>query len=148
MIRLTWAMLPALVVFLGLAASAVQAEDQPVKFVKEWIGKFPKRTDEPLMKEAPKSGYIADAKAWAKLWKAWRGKDALPKVDFAKQLVLVGTAGCAANRIGARFRLTDKGDLQGGFIATEIGGPGFVYMIAVIDRAGVKSVNGKSLEKD
>jgi len=69
-------------------------------------------------------------------------------VDFTKQLVLVGTAACAANRIQANFSLDDKGDLNGGFVATEIGGPGFVYMILVVNRAHVKSFNGKAMEKE
>lgn len=76
-----------------LVQALVQADVQPVKFVKQWKGKFVQRTDEPLMSEAPKSGYLANEKAWAKLWKAWRGKEELPKVDFEKQLVLVGVAG-------------------------------------------------------
>lgn len=144
MMRFDWALLG----FLGCTAIVGSAvADQPVKFVKEWRGKFLQREDEPLMKEVPKGRYIADEKAWAKLWKAWRGKEALPKVDFEKQLVLVGAAECARNGIRGNFRLTDKGDLRGGFAATELAGPGFVYMIGVIDREGIMTINGGRIEK-
>jgi len=143
----TRALLAALILASMLAPTAT-ADDKPVKPVKEWTGKFKDKADEALMKEAPKSGYIANEKAWGVLWKAWRGKEELPKVDFDKELVLVGAAGCAANRIGATFKLDDKGDLNGGFSATEIGGPGFVYMIVVVDRSGVKTFNGKAIIKE
>jgi len=138
----------SMLVLASVAPSAVQADEKPVKPVKEWKGKFLNKEEEPLMKEAPKSGCLTDKKAWSKLWKAWRGKEKLPKIDFEKQLVLVGAADCAANKIEAAFKLDDKGDLKGFFITTEIGGPGFVYMIVVIDRSGIKTYNGKPIKKD
>jgi hypothetical protein len=138
----------ALLVLAGLTAPAVRADVKPVKPVQEWQGKFLKKEEEPLMKETPASGYLANQKAWARLWKAWRGKEELPKIDFSKQLVLVGAAPCAANRIGANFTVDDKGDLRGGFFATEIGGPGFVYLIVVVDRNGIKTWNGKPIPSE
>ena len=41
----------------------------------------------------------------------------------------------------------NRGDLKGGFIATGIGGPGFIYLIVAIDRAGIKSYSGKPIKK-
>ena len=32
--------------------------------------------------------------------------------------------------------------------ATELGGPGFVYVILVVDRTGIKTCNGKAIAKD
>jgi hypothetical protein len=87
-------------------------------------------------------------KAWAKLWKAWRGKEELPKVDFEKQLVLVRAVPGAINMIDLDLKLSEKGELKGDFKATEIGGPGFAYLIVVIDRAGIKSYNGKIIDKE
>jgi hypothetical protein len=54
----------------------------------------------------------------------------------------------AGDEIGAAFSLGDKGDLKGGFMATEIGGPGFAYMIVVVDRSDIKTYNGKAIKKD
>ncbi len=150
MSRLIWcplAILPVLAL-VGPVPSAAPAGEKPVKAVKEWKGKFLAKEDEPLMKEAPKSGYLTDQKSWGKLWKAWRGKEELPRLDFEKQLVLVGAAECGRNTIGADFKLDDKGDLKGGFMATEIGGPGFVYVIVVVDRSDIKTYNGKAIKKD
>jgi hypothetical protein len=44
----------------GLTASVGKAEDKSVKPIKEWSAKFPNQEEEFLMKEAPKSGYIAN----------------------------------------------------------------------------------------
>ncbi|MEI7731855.1 MAG: hypothetical protein WCO56_19945 [Verrucomicrobiota bacterium] len=100
------------------------------------------------MKEVPARGYITNAKAWAKLWKAWRGQEELPPIDFQKQLVLVGATACAGNQISPGFTLDAKGDLKGGFMSTMMAGPGFAYAIAVINRAAVKTYNGQPIAKD
>ncbi len=131
---------------LALAGPFVCAADKPVKPVKEWVGKFLTNEELPLMKEAPATGYITDDKAWGKLWKAWRNKEELPKVDFEKQLVLVGTVPCARNSLGANFKLDDNGDLKGWFLGTAIAGPGFAYQIVVVDRSGIKTYNGKAIK--
>src|SRR5262245_7012838 len=133
--------------------------DRSVKRVREWmhreavqVGAAPRPGQvpgtDPLLKEAPKTGYVANEKAWAKLWKAWRGKEELPKVDFEKQLVLVRAVPGAMNMIDLDLKLSEKGELKGDFKATEIGGPGFAYLIVVIDRAGIKSYNGKIIDKE
>ena len=67
-----------------------------MELVRQWHGAFRRPQDEALIKEAPASGYIANPEAWAKLWKAWRGQQAIPDVDFGKQFVLVCTTACAA----------------------------------------------------
>ena len=72
----------------------------------------------------------------------------LPKVDFTKQMVMVGTVECAGNRINGGFDLTDKGDLKGAFMSTMMAGPGFAYKMLLIDREGVKTVNGKAMGKE
>jgi hypothetical protein len=138
----------ALLVLSGLCllVGPAVAADGPVTPTNGWSGKFPDDKDLPLMKLAPESGYITDAKAFEKLWKSWRPKDELPKVDFDKEIVFVGTTGCAANRISMSFGLKD-GDLTSRSISTLIGGPGFAYSIAVVPREGVKRINGKPIAK-
>ena len=43
---------------------------RPVKIVQSWNGKL---ADATLRNVEPAEGFILDEKAWAKLWKAWRG---------------------------------------------------------------------------
>jgi hypothetical protein len=127
-------------------ASTAHAEDKVIKPVKEWKGAFPEKKDDPLMKEAPQSGFIADAEAWTKLWKAWRFEKEQPAIDFKQHVVLVSVAKGAVNRWnGTGLKLTDKGDLCSETRATEIAGPGFIYLIQVVERDGVKSINRKAL---
>src|SRR5215208_1322479 len=40
---------------------------------------------------APPGLYVADQAGWERLWRAWRGEEARPKVDFGRELVLVCT---------------------------------------------------------
>lgn len=131
------------IALVGAISSLAFAADKEIQAVKMWKGSS---LVEAGMKAAPDSGYITDAEAWAKLWKAWKFEDKQPEIDFKKQIVLVTVAGCAANKWGKpSLKLTEKGDLQGGASATEIGGPGFIYMIQVVDKEGIKSINGKPL---
>jgi hypothetical protein len=130
----------------GLTFPALAAEGKEIKPVKEWKGSFPDEKDEPLAKETPKDERITNQKEWEKLWKAWRGKEEMPKIDFDKQLVLVASCSGAINTISPHFQLSEKGDLTGGFSMTEALGPGFAYLIVVFDREGVKTLNGKPIE--
>lgn len=106
-----------------------------------WSGKI---KDESLRKLAPKSGFIADADTWKKLWTTWRPDEELPKVDFAKELILVGTVP-GPNLVIMRPTIDDEGNVK--FIAggTKIGGPGFGYKLVKIAKEGVKTVNGKAV---
>ncbi len=96
-----------------------------------------------LMKEAPAGGVLTSAKAFEKLCKAWKVE--APKVDFARNIVLVGTT--VGSRINGRPMLKD-GDLKVFFMATADFGEGFRYVMIVHPREGVKSVNGKELPAD
>src|SRR6185295_13573684 len=100
--------------------------------------------DNALLAAAPKSEFIADAEAWKKLWTAWRGNEEIPKVDFAKELILVATAG-GPNRVNLSATLDDKGDVKVLGMATRMAGPGFGYAIAKFSRDGIKTVNGQPI---
>jgi hypothetical protein len=71
----------------------------------------------------------------------------LPKIDFDKEIVFVGTTSCAANRISMSFGLKD-GDLTVRSLSTLIAGPGFAYAIVVVPKEGVKTINGKPIAKE
>jgi hypothetical protein len=133
----------ALVLLPGVAVAADDKPAKPVPAIQKWSGII--RDDETLKRQAPVAGHITDAATFEKLWKAWRPKEALPKVDFTKELVLVATA-AGPNRVALSATLDDKGDLKVRSRATLIGGLGFGYAIATVSRQGVKSINGKPLK--
>jgi hypothetical protein len=130
----------ALLIF--AVAAAARDDGKAVVPNKEWVAVV---NDNKLEKQAPKGGLITDAKAFEKLWKAWRKDEKLPKVDFAKQFAVVTLAG-GPNKPSISAKLKD-GDLKITSIQTLIGGDGFGYSIATFDRKGVEKVNGKALPK-
>ncbi len=97
--------------------------------------------DEALQKNAPANGVIASQKEWEGLAKAWGIKDA-PKVDFAKELLIVGTWK------GSSFLV--KATVKNGDLSVSAGGSkdlrdGFRWKVQSINRDGIKSVQGKPL---
>ncbi len=114
---------------------------KPVKVLNSWSGKI---ADETLRKYAPGDLLVLDEQQWEKLWKAWRGPEKLPQIDFRKELILVFTAG-GPNNVGCRPMVDSEGNLQAGAMSTLIAGPGFGYLIQCIPREGIRSVNGKPL---
>lgn len=133
----------------SLAKAGTDFKTTSIKVVQQWI--MP-QTDLKLT-EAPgnivddkanniRYGTLDNEEAFAKLWKAWRD-DAAPKVDFSKQFVLVL---CAPENAKVEFRafLDRSRNLQISSMSTERAPNGMTYVIAVIDRAGIKSINGKS----
>lgn len=118
------------------------AQEKSPKDSQSWSGKI---AQEELRKHAPKSGFITDEKTFEKLWTAWRPDEAIPKIDFQKQFVVVGTVD-GPNLIIMNPKLNEEGDLKFIVGGTKIGGPGFGYKLMAVDREGVKSVNGKELE--
>jgi len=123
----------------SLLSSSAFAER--VKPVDVWSGKI---RDDSLRKLAPRSGFIADAGTWKKLWTAWRPDQKGPEVDFDKELVLVGTVP-GPNLVLMRPTLSDDGNLRYILAGTKIAGPGFGYKLLRISSAGVTSVNGTPL---
>jgi hypothetical protein len=134
----------ALLALVTVTTTAAQEIPKQIKPTEEIRGKFVDDKDLPKMKAAP-ANPITDEKEFAKLWKEWKGDEALPKIDFKKQFAMTGTTICAANRIFGGFTLSKEGDLKSTFGSTLIGGPGFAWVIYVLDREGVKTVGGKAL---
>ena len=71
----------------ALLAAPARAEDPKPKPTVELSGSI---DDESLQKAMPASSIVASQKGWEKLAKDWRIKDA-PKVDFEKEILIVGT---------------------------------------------------------
>lgn len=97
--------------------------------------------DEMLQKEAPANGVIVSQKAWESLAKAWDIKDA-PKVDFTKEILVVGTWRGSVFSVSA---LVKDGDLTVSGRGTKDLRPGFRWKVKSIKREGIKTVQGKEL---
>ena len=126
----------------ALLPAAARAQAKAVKPTAEFRGAV---ADVGLIKEAPPGGVITSEKELQKLWTAWKVGDKMPRVDFTKDLVVLATT--RGSRVVLRVQLDDKGNLRVGGFGTRDFRPGFRYVIGVIPRAGVKSVNGKELPK-
>lgn len=108
------------------------------------------QTDKEL-KEAPgqienlgryRVGFVEKAHELAALWKAWRGGDPI-KVDFTKHFVLVLTAEENA-WVDWNLELV-KEDLKISGRSTERVPQGMCFVMLVLERAVVKSINGKAV---
>jgi len=126
---------------LAAVASDAHAQPKDVKFTNTWKGSV---EDANLQKGAPE--VITSAKGLEKLWKDWNIADKMPKIDFAKEIVVLGTTSGSLLNLSAR--LDDKGNLQVLGMATLDLRPGFRYVIATVPSEGVKTVNKKNLPKD
>src|SRR5262245_15254528 len=91
-------------------------------------------------------GTLDSEEALARLWKAWR-TDEPPKVDFTKSVVLVLTHFENA-QVEFTADLDDKGDLKLNVSSTEREANGMTYVIAVVDRAKIKSINGMPIQPE
>jgi hypothetical protein len=127
-----------MVLALALPLQAETSKGKPVKPVNQWSGSV---DDLSLMKMSPE--FILSTQEFEKLWQAWKVAGPVPQVDFAKHLVLVDTTRGSILRFGAT--LDKKGNLQIVSMATKDLRPGFRYVIAVVSREEVKTVNGKKL---
>jgi len=128
----------------GYSDALEKSKSLPV--VVSWRGKIKLE----LRNEAPKGGYIADGKTWEKLWKAWRGTEEVPSVNFQEAIVLVGVNN-NPNWINVLAEIDDNGALQLTYASTLMG---FInpqegaYEFALIRRDGIKTIAGKEIEKD
>lgn len=133
-----------LLLYLPTAVSVGSEGPHDVKLLETWRGEVKLE----LRKQAPHSGFITDTESWEKLWKAYRGDEKVPPVDFTEHLILVGV-NRDPNQIGAVAKLGEKGDLKVAYMGTLIG---FVdpktcaYQFAKISRKGIKSINGKPIK--
>jgi hypothetical protein len=134
--------LAALVTAVSLVGVSSPADAETIGSVKEWTGRL---EDVELQKKQPAQGFVTNKEDFARLWKAWMGKEAVPDVDFDKEVVLFATS--SKGRIGGLQLKDDKGDARG--VATLEPTPvkGFTFAIAVFKRGGLKTINGKPIEK-
>jgi hypothetical protein len=83
--------LPVLVALLALMlTSAVRAEEQSLDYSELWAGAASQTMFAllPSDEQNTEIGYINDPKVFAGIWKEVGGGEALPKIDFNKQMVV------------------------------------------------------------
>lgn len=93
---------------------------------------------------APANRVITNGKDWAALQLAWGIKDP-PRVDFGKQLLVVGTS--RSDKLTIETDLSADGDLRIRVLDNDDLRGGFRYRVRAVDKAGVTTVNGVSLAK-
>lgn len=137
-----WLRLLLVGVMICASASLALAEYRAIKPLKVWRG----RVDNALGAQAPARGYIANQGELAKLWAAWQIPGKCPWVDFKTQLVLVRTCNCS--QISLAPLLNEKGNLQIQVTITKDITPDTAYVMVLIPRQGIRTVEGKPLEAD
>jgi len=123
-----------LVLLLALILAGSAAAATPVKVQRTWTGHMPLEVP-PLFQSS-----VATADAWPRVWATCQMSGAPPEVDFAKHLVLVAVR----RSTDARF---EKVTLDRGNLVTRVsvaaGTPKQqTCALALVDRAGVSTVNG------
>jgi hypothetical protein len=136
--RQSWLMALAVLTAIVLAAPGAQGDKKALKPSKEWTGSV---ADEGLLKTAP--AVITGAKALDDLWQSWKVGGKTPEIDFTKEIVVVTTT--RGSRLSLMASLDAKGNLDVGGLATRDLRPGFRYVLAIVSRDGVRTVNGKAL---
>lgn len=129
----------AILMAVSYSLEGFPAERQPVTPVKEWTGSI---DDPTIVNAAPE--IILSEKEFEALWLAWKLPSPVPEVEFSLDLVAVQTTQGSRLRLSAV--LEDNGNLMVLGLATRDLRPGFRYVIAVLSRTGVKTVNGKELQ--
>ena len=127
--------LPFYSIFLVAAAFIMSDEIHPIG---QWKGVNP---DLQLKDLCPADQLITNPTQLKKVWQAWRPRDAPPRIDFAKDVILVATAR-GPNQVLINGLRIENGDLKFTTGSTRMAGPGFGYTMLQIPREGIKSVNG------
>lgn len=128
------------VIFAAITPSNADAQKKKVPIAKTWSGSV---DDE----KAIKPEVVTSAKQLEIVWKAWGVKDEMPKIDFKTDMVVaVYSEGSKLNIAGAS--LDDNGNLTVLGFGTRDLRPGFRYVLGVVSRDGVKTVNKKPLPQD
>lgn len=125
-----------------LAVIGSTAAAEFVKPVVKWSGMV---ADAEKEAAKPKDGLIFGPKEFDTLWKAWRGDEPPPEIDFEEYFVVV-----TSDRRQGGFLIHLVVDAKGrGGVVSRVGQgemKGFGYNIAVFRRDKVKTIGGKEIQ--
>src|SRR4051812_4338766 len=132
------------VVWAGFACAGVApqatARETKVEITKQWRGSVENE-------EAIKPECITSSRGLEAVWRAWQVEGDVPQVDFTRDIVVaVYSVGSRLNLAGAT--LDDSGNLTVLGFGTRDIRPGFRYVLGVVSREGVQTVNRKALPKE
>jgi len=125
-----------------LAGTAAIAADGPVPMYVSWTGQVAVG-DRKVLADAP---VVADTKTWEEVWKAARPGEKAPTVDFANAVVLVAV-GSDPNLLwfGPNIQEGNLRVVAASTLRAYDNPQTASYMMGVVARAGVKTVNDKPL---
>lgn len=132
--RTPWRRAAVLAAAVCIAAAAHAAPGTVVKPLQDWSGRLPLDVQPPLQSS------LASREDLARVWTQCHVKGAVPEIDFQRRIVLVAVRRGSTTRL-AQGRLVD-GNLTTNVVVTPDMPPYQSCAIAVVDRAGVKTVNG------
>lgn len=127
---------------LACALVSIAKCDEEIIPVKKFSGQI---TDASPMALRPPNGVIGDRLSLQNLWAAWRPDEETPRVDFDTQIVLVETAPGPNTVLAGDLMLDGNGHLTFAVASTRKGGGGFGYLLMVIPKSGIQSVNGHEI---
>ena len=126
----------------SVPASQLHA-DEEITLSHKFTGKI---TDPNLKSLRPKAGIIRDVATWQKLWVGWRPNEPLKQIEFENELVIVNLVPGPNTVFVNTLKLDERGDLAFEVASTRMAGPGFGYLIMVVPKTKIKSVNGVPLD--
>jgi len=132
--RPSWRRVAAVALAACVAAAAHGAPGTTVKPLKAWSGRLPLNVQPPLQSS------LATREDMARVWAQCRVDGAVPEIDFDRRIVLVAVRRGGSAKL-APGRLLD-GNLTTNVVVTPDMPPYMSCAIAVVDRAGIKTVNG------
>ncbi len=130
----------AIVMLLALLALGQLTWAQPVTVVPSSIIKG-SSLDDAMQGGAPE--FIASPDSLLGFWNKWGLAEEVPEIDFMKSIALVGTT--RGSILNLSVILDDFGDLKVTSMGTMDFLPGVRYVMLVVSRTGVKTVNGKAV---
>jgi hypothetical protein len=113
-----------------------------IELKQSWCGHIPKE----LRSAAPAKRYIDRQSEWLKLWKTYRRNEAIPKVNFDRELIVLYVHS-DANDLSISPVLSRTGDFSLAVSFTEqgMGDTPCSYVLAVVNRSGIKTIGGKPI---
>lgn len=116
-----------------------QADDREIKPLQQWRG----RIESFLTAPEPARGYLLSQAEMDELWQEWQLPGKSPQVDFKNQIVIVRTCNCS--HIFIVPLLSESGDLQVQMTMTKDLREDTAYVMVLIPRQGIRTVDGKPI---
>ena len=131
------------------ASKSIPSGQEDLSILQKWSGDFPLAELQrlPVDQRASRTGYIGDQLTFASVWEAFKPGEALPAVDFSRQLVIFSRNTTFYNRMSIGRVLLDHGVAEPLVMETMSAMPleGRAAMaLALVPRAGVVSIKGNA----